>query len=234
MCGRFQLGVPADWLADLGLSEADAPDLAARYNIAPSQDIVAVRQKGGRRRAALLRWGLVPPWAADPKIGNRLINARAETLVTKPAFREAFAHRRCLVPAHAFYEWQRVDGARQPWRIARRDGHPFGFAGLWERWQGPQGPLESCTIVTTEANAVVAPIHSRMPAVLPAEQYARWLDPTTPPDELLTMLRPLPEVLVLAHPVSSRVNRPDVDAPECARPVPEAKRPRRPVQTSLF
>jgi putative SOS response-associated peptidase YedK len=234
MCGRFQLGVPSDWLEDLGLSSADAPDLEARYNIAPSQQIVAVREKGGRRSASLLRWGLVPSWASDPKIGNRLINARAETLLTKPPFREAFARRRCLVPAHAFYEWQKVGGARQPWRIARRDGRPFGFAGLWERWLGPEGPLETCTIVTTEANGVVAPIHARMPAVIVPEQYALWLDPEAPHEALVPLLRPLPDAAVVAHPVSSRVNRPDVDDPECARAVPEAELPRRPVQTSLF
>jgi putative SOS response-associated peptidase YedK len=234
MCGRFQLGVPSDWLEDLGLTAEDAPDLSARYNIAPSQDVVAVRQKSGRRRASLYRWGLVPPWATDPKVGNRMINARAETLLTKPAFRDAFARRRCLIPAHAFYEWQRRGGKRQPWRIARKDARVFGFAGLWERWRGPEGTLETCTIVTTEANAVVAPIHGRMPAVVAPEQYALWLDPDAPPEQLLPLLRPFPAEAVVAHPVSTRVNRADVDDPECARPVAEADLPRVAVQTTLF
>ena len=222
--------MPADWLEDLGLTGDDVPDMAARYNVAPSQDVVAVRQQGGRRRATLLRWGLVPPWATDAKIGNRLINARAETVLTQPAFREAFARRRCLVPAQAFYEWQKRGRVKQPWRIARKDGHALGFAGLWERWQG----LETCTIVTTEANALVAPIHSRMPAVIDPAQYALWLDPAAPLDAVFPLLGPFPEAAMVAHPVSPRVNRADVDDAECARPMAEEELPRPPVQTTLF
>jgi putative SOS response-associated peptidase YedK len=232
VCGRFQLGVPEDWLEDMGLTEA--PDLPARYNIAPSQDVAIVRQEGTGRRASLARWGLVPPWAKDPKVGNRLINARSETLTRKPAFREAFAQRRCLVPAQAFYEWQRQGKEKQPWRVARKDGRPFGFAGLWERWRGPAGPLTSCTIVTTAANGLVAPIHSRMPAVLAPEQYALWLDPEAPAETLLSLLQPFSEELLLAHPVSSRVNRPDVDDEACALPVSEHGTKHRPVQTTLW
>ncbi len=232
MCGRFQLGVPDDWVEDLGLTEA--PAQPARYNIAPSQEIIVVRQQGGERRASLARWGLVPPWAPDPKIGNRLLNARCESLTTRPAFRDALVHRRCLIPAHGFYEWQGEGKAKRPWRVGRRDGRAFGFAGLWARWHGPQGPLESCTIVTAPANALVAPIHGRMPAIVSPGQYAQWLDPGASVQELLPLLRPYPEGELVAHPVSSRVNSPAVDDEACALPFEGEAQPAGPVQTSLW
>ena len=162
MCGRFLLKSP---LVELqrAFGFAERPNLEPRFNIAPTQTVPIVRRRddgGGGRELALVRWGLVPAWAKEPAIGNKMINARAEGIAAKPAFRAAFRQRRCLVPADGFYEWRKLAGGRkQPMLIRRRDRAPFAFAGLWEVWRGPDGPLETCTIVTTAANALLAPIH---------------------------------------------------------------------------
>ena len=198
------------------------PGVTARYNIAPTQDVLAVRlSPAGRRKAELLRWGLVTGGEA-PK-GAPLINARAETVATRGAFREAFQKRRCLVPATGFYEWRRLEDVRQPYLFQRSDARPFAFAGLW------QG--RSCTVLTTEANALVAPIHDRMPVMLDAADYGAWLDPEAAFAALHPLLRPFTAEQMAVHPVSTRMNRSDVDDPTCAEAVPE---PRPPRQRSLF
>ena len=231
MCGRFQLKPDQDWMAEFGVCEP--PHLAPRYNIAPTQDVVAIRREpSGVRRAGLLRWGLVPFFAEDPSVGNRLINARAETVARKPAFREPFQKRRCLVPADGFYEWRRVGRARDPYLLKMRDGHTFAFAGVWDRWGSDARRIESCSILTTAANELVAPIHGRMPVVLDRSAYALWLDPDAGEEDLHRILRPFPAAEMVAYPVSARVNSTQVDDPECERPVAEP--PPAPVQTTLF
>ena len=223
MCGRFTLFEPDKVLAkEFGVS-AFAP-ISPRYNIAPSQPIVAVRAAlaGSGREVALLRWGLIPSWSKDPAIGNRLINARAETARDKPSFRNAFKRHRCLIPANGFYEWLRWERGKQPYFVRMRDSHPFAFAGLWDRWESPdEGVIETCTILTTAANAVLAPIHDRMPVILPPGEYDRWLDPSLKdPDSLAPLLVPFPPEEMLAYPVNPRVNAPSTDDKECIAPLP--------------
>ena len=191
MCGRFTLHAPAEKVADLfGLD--CTPDLPPRYNIAPTQLIAAVRAvEPGKRELVQLRWGLVPSWATDLSIGNRLLNARAETVSQKPAFRTAFRRRRCLILADGFYEWLSVSGKKQPLHVRFLDGRIFALAGLWERWLTVAGPsLETCTILTTEANEVVKVAHERMPVILAQGDFALWLDPTTKGEPVQALLRP--------------------------------------------
>ncbi|MCY4600882.1 MAG: SOS response-associated peptidase, partial [Acidobacteria bacterium] len=189
MCGRFTQVLSWPELRDLMELEGPMLDLAPRYNVAPGQQIAAVRREPDGRRLAMLRWGLIPGWAADPAIGHRLINARAETASSKPSFRGAFRSRRCLIPASGFYEWQRAGAVRQPYLIGRGDGRLLAFAGLWERWTVRRGAtlggslaahepgdvIETCTILTTSANEAVAPVHHRMPVILPREAFEPWL-----------------------------------------------------------
>ena len=219
MCSRFLLHASVDVL-QRAFGFAERPNLRPCYNIAPTQTVPVVRRKDdGGRELALVRWGLIPSWAKDASIGGRLINARAETVAEKPAFRGAFRRRRALVPADGFYEWQKREGSRlkQPLLIRRRDGQPFAFAGLWERWRGPEGEVETCTILTTEANAVLGPIHDRMPVILDPACYDRWLDPAQPRAEEL--LRPCPDEWLEAFPVSTRVNNVRNDAAELITPM---------------
>jgi len=212
MCGRFLLKSPVVELQG-AFGFVERPNLEPRFNIAPTQTvaIVRLRANGDGRELALVRWGLVPAWAKEPSIGSRMINARAEGIATKPAFRAAFRQRRALVLADGFYEWRKVEGAgrKQPMLIRRRDHAPFAFAGLWERWRGPDGSLETCTIVTTAANALLAPIHDRMPVILGPADHEAWLDPARPNGEAL--LRPCPTEELEAVPVSTRVNSPRHD-----------------------
>lgn len=220
MCGRFTSSSPGQIVAEtFRLSET--PELAPRYNIAPTQDVAAIRDAEGTRELVALRWGLIPSWSKDPSIGNRLINARAETLGEKPAFRSAFRSRRCLIVADGFFEWAREGKGKQPYLIRYRDGRPFGFAGLWERWRDPDGgEVESCTIVTTEPNALVAPIHDRMPVIVPPAGHARWLDPAgSDPEALAALLRPADCDGMVAFAVATAVNNPANDSPECVRPL---------------
>ncbi|MCZ6603891.1 MAG: SOS response-associated peptidase, partial [Alphaproteobacteria bacterium] len=197
MCGRYTLTTPSQAIVDLFALDP-GPNLAPRYNIAPTQAVFAVRlDPSGGREAAQLRWGLVPSWAKDPQIGNRMINARAETVREKPSFRSAFKGRRCLIAADGFYEWQKqkpgTKGGKQPYWITLADRGPFAFAGLWEHWTDGQGSkLETCTIVTCPANDLVAPIHPRMPVILGPQDHAQWLDPETAPDAAASLLRPYP------------------------------------------
>jgi putative SOS response-associated peptidase YedK len=222
MCGRFSLGASATTLVTQ-FDLADFPAWSPRYNIAPTQEVLAVlkTRESCSRRPRLLRWGLVPPWADDPHIGNRLINARAETVATKPAFRRAFREYRCLILADGFYEWQRQGRHKQPFHIRMSDGRPFAFAGLWEHWDAPDGsPVESCTIITTTPNDLIGQIHNRMPVILAPEDYDLWLDPSMQEVERLpSVLPPYPSEEMTAYPVSTRVNNPANDSPECLEPV---------------
>ena len=216
MCGRFTQTFAWDQ-ADRLLGLSGPPlNLRPRYNVAPGQDVAVVRaDRGGRRRFSMLRWGLIPAWARDPRIGHRLINARAETARSKPSFRAAFASRRCLVPADGFYEWKREGAAKRPWLIRMKDGGPFAFAGLWERWSAPGGraeALETFAILTTAANEAVAPIHHRMPVILAPEAFGSWLAGAEVP------LGPYPPEAMTAWPVSAFVNRSANDDPRCVEP----------------
>jgi putative SOS response-associated peptidase YedK len=218
VCARFQFAPPEDWIEEFGLTEA--PDVPPRYNIAPTQDVLAVRRdRTGSRQARLLRWGLVPYWAEDPAMGKRLINARAESVATRAAFREPFRQRRCLVPAQGFYEWKRFGRAREPWLVRLKDAAVFAFAGVWDRWRGAESPIDSCAIVTTAANALVAPIHDRMPVILDRAAYDPWLDPAATEDDLRRLLQPFPADAMEAFPVSPRVNSTEAEGEDLARPV---------------
>ncbi|RVU33806.1 SOS response-associated peptidase [Hwanghaeella grinnelliae] len=234
MCGRFSLTTPVEGIRRLfGFSQI--PNLPARFNIAPTQAVLNVRasnpgQAGGAmptsqgtdgvRDAFLARWGLIPSWAKDPAIGAKMINARAETITEKPAFRAAFRRRRCLIPADSFYEWKTIAGAKQAFRITFDDGEPFAFAALWEDWQGADGSeLETCTIVTTDAIPAIEEIHHRMPVILDQEGFETWL--TGSDEAAQKLLRPYagPRRL-MSGPISNRVNNVRNDGPELWDPVP--------------
>lgn len=221
MCGRFTLTIdPAELRAAFPWLHAIPDELAPRYNIAPTQPL-AVVPNDGKNHLDFYTWGLIPSWAKDPAIGNKLINARAETLAEKPSFRSAFRRRRCLVLADGFYEWQaNPDGrGKTPMRIRLASGDPFAFAGLWELWNAPDGSqIYSAAIITTEPNSLMAPIHNRMPAILPPEAYTAWLDPAERND-LQGLLKPYDPARMIAQPVSRRVNDPKYDAPDCVLPV---------------
>jgi putative SOS response-associated peptidase YedK len=223
MCGRFTLTIdPAD-LRDAfpGLTFPDAERMAPRYNIAPSQ-LVAVVANDGKNAVEFFKWGLVPSWAQDPEIGNRMINARAESLAEKPSFRAAYKRRRCLVLADGFYEWKPMPGSKTntPMLIKMKSGEPFAFAGLWEPWHPDQADaLLSCTIITTTPNALMEKIHNRMPVILKPEAYPLWLDPSEQtPDKLDKLLKPYPASQMAAFPVSRLVNDPKNDSPDCIKP----------------
>lgn len=211
MCGRFTLSQPTAELADQFQLD-EMTELESSYNIAPTHPVatVQIEPETQKRQLNLLHWGLIPSWAKDPAIGSKLINARAETLAEKPSFRSAFKRRRCLILADGFYEWQRVKGKKQPHYIHRQDQQPFAFAGLWEHWQGPEGKtVNSCTIVTTDANELLRPLHNRMPVILEAKDYELWLDPDVQQTEpLQPLLHPYPSEEMTAYPVSTHVNRP--------------------------
>ena len=200
---------------------AERPNFPPRYNIAPTQDVPIVRltRDGDRRELIMVRWGLVPYWADDIAIGNRLINARCESIERTPAFREAYRRRRCLVPADGFFEWKKDGKARQPLLVRRKDAAPFAFAGLWERWKQPDGDvLRSCTIITCPPNELVAPVHDRMPVILDSADFERWLDTDAGGRELL---KPCPSEWLEAFPVNPKVNSPANDDPECIAPLVE-------------
>jgi len=251
MCGRFLLTAPVEALRRL-FGVMELPNLGARYNIAPTQDVPVVRVKpdstqSGDRELVMLRWGLIPSWAKDATIAASLINARGESVAEKPAFRAAFRQRRCLVPADGFYEWKATShtGAKgkpapkQPYLIRRRDQMTFAFAGLWEHWRGDgkTGPLETFTIITTDANADIAAIHHRMPVILDPADYGAWLD--TGNKEAGALLRPAPLGALEAVPISTRVNAVRNDDASLIEPVAAdepapAPRPAPPAQGRLF
>ena len=214
MCGRFTLIIDGERLVALWGWTTRLP-IYPRFNIAPTQDILAVRLVDGVPAPVMLRWGLVPHWAKDPSVGTKMINARAETLLERPSFREAFRRRRCLIVADGFYEWQQAPG-KQPFWIHPADGGMLTFAGLWETWTGTSGEtVESCTIVTTTANAALAGIHHRMPVIIAERDRARWLDVAVPVGEVADLLRPAPDDLLVTTPVSRRVNSVANEGPEC-------------------
>jgi putative SOS response-associated peptidase YedK len=217
MCGRFALIVDASVLADV--FDVDPPrELTPRFNIAPTQAIPIVRiGKESPRECSFVRWGLVPSWAKDQKIGARMINARGETVAEKPSFRSAVKNRRCLIPADGFYEWVKTAGGKQPHFIHFANGRPFAFAGLWERWHKGEGdPLETCTIITTTPNDLIAGLHDRMPVILPRDRFEEWIEPAPlSPDRLQELLVPHPDEGMEAYPVSTYVNKPINDGPEC-------------------
>ncbi|NET40117.1 MAG: SOS response-associated peptidase [Cyanothece sp. SIO1E1] len=217
MCGRFSLVVPERFFSKVFVFE-DIPEMQPNYNIPPGVDIWAIRsgRMAGRAEVARLRWGLVPSWAKDPKIGNRMINARSETVSEKPAFRSALGRRRCLIPADGFYEWKREGKIRTPFRIHLTDHEPFAMAGLWESWQTPDGDrLDTCTILTTSSNQIMQPIHDRMPVILNAQSQSVWLNPATPVESLKEITVPYPAEKMAAYPVSTLVNSPRNNGPEC-------------------
>jgi len=218
MCGRFQIDIDEQRLIEI-FGTAEIADFQRRWNVAPTQRVLAVREREGVREAASLRWGLVPFWADDEAIGNRLINARAETARSKPASRAAFASRRCLIPATGFYEWKQVAPKRkQPFLITPRAGEVLAFAGLWERWTKGSEPLETCTILTTEASDDLRALHDRMPVVLPPAAWDAWLTSENA-DELEAMLAPLPPGSLESVPVSTRVNSPANEGASVAEPL---------------
>jgi putative SOS response-associated peptidase YedK len=223
MCGRFAFYSPHESVVQLFALPRDAPDIPARWNIAPTTDVPAVRiASDGRRELVRLHWGLVPAWAKERAIGQRMINARAETLLEKPAFRSAFRRRRCLVLADGYYEWRAVTGGKQPYFVHAASGVPFGMAALWETWRDAASgePLESCVIVTREAAGVVRELHARMPVIIPPEAYAHWLDPANEDvAALATLLTAEPGVALTAHPVSRRVNSPRNEGAELVEPL---------------
>ncbi|MBD2514055.1 SOS response-associated peptidase [Nostoc sp. FACHB-973] len=231
MCGRFTLNQSVKALAKI-FDVQQLPDLAAEYNIAPTQKVATVLQnpESRKREFQQLYWGLIPSWAKDPGIGAKLINARAETVAEKPAFRSAFKHRRCLVLADGFYEWQRQQGGKkQPFYFRLQDGQTFAFAGLWERWRCLRQPeagttaneeIISCTILTTAANELLQPIHERMPVILEPQDYDLWLDSQVQtPQTLQQLLRPYPAPAMTAYPVSTLVNNSRHNSPECIIPI---------------
>ncbi|PHJ60457.1 hypothetical protein VF14_14740 [Nostoc linckia z18] len=222
MCGRFTLNQPVEALAKI-FDVQQLPDLPAEYNIAPTQKVATLLQnpESKKREFQQLHWGLIPSWAKDPGIGAKTINARAETVAEKPAFRSAFKHRRCLVLADGFYEWQRQQGKKQPFYFRLQDGQPFAFAGLWERWQSPSNEeITSCTILTTAANELLQPIHERMPVILDPQDYDLWLDSQVQtPQTLQQLLRSYPAAAMTAYPVSTLVNNSRHNSPECIVPM---------------
>ena len=240
MCGRFVTASSPALLADrFAVDEvAIERDAEPNYNVAPREQVAVVREREGRRVLSRVRWGLVPSWAKDPSVGDRMINARAEGLATKSAYKRSFAKKRCIIPADGFYEWRVVAPPstpkgrpkKQPAFIHRRDGEPMAFAGLWDVWKVPEsleidgvgadGWLRSCVIVTTRANDLLAPLHDRMPVLLPEEAWASWLDPANDDVERLAeLLIPAPDADLEFWPVSTAVNKADNNGPELVEPV---------------
>jgi len=218
VCGRFTLTLPPDLVAEaFGLD--DVPALEARYNIAPTQPVAVVRRlrAGGPRQLDLLRWGVSAPPAPGARGRGPVINARSESVATRSAFRDAFRRRRCLVPADGFYEWSAAGARRQAFHVARRDGRPLAFAGVWEP-ESPGGTPASCVILTTEPNDLLRPIHDRMPVILDPADYDRWLAPEGPPDALAGLLKPYPAAPLAARPVGPTVNNAQNEGAACLDP----------------
>jgi len=236
MCGRYRLTAKERWLSTYFNLDPEDVEWAARWNIAPTQEVATIRQdrREPKRKFALMRWGLVPYWAKDTSIGAKTINAVSETAAEKPAFREALRRRRCLIPADAFYEWKTTGPKqKQPYSIGMADDSLFAFAGLWDSWEDPsRGLIKSFTILTTEANALLKDLHNRMPVILNTGDHDRWLDPgITDPSKIDDLLRPFDARLMRFYPVSASVNHVENDGPECAKEIAESMTER---QASLF
>jgi putative SOS response-associated peptidase YedK len=220
MCGRFTRATNTALIAKEFDVDEVSDDLGPSYNIAPTQE-VAVIVSDGKKQLVKVRWGLVPSWAKELSVGNKMINARAETITEKASFKRAFKKRRCLIVADGFYEWQKIGDTKRPIYIRLKSRKPFGFAGIYENWESEQGKqIVTCAIITTAANALMKPIHDRMPVILPKENENPWLDPRTDDQVLLLeMLQPYPADAMEAYPVSKRVNIPSNNSPECINPV---------------
>lgn len=226
MCGRFTLHSPRDFIGPrFGVDLASVAELAPRYNIAPTQPVLAVRVRDGERQAQMLRWGLIPHWAKPDAKLPLMINARRETLRERPAYRDAFRSHRCLIAADGFYEWRANDGRttpKTPYFLHRADDQPFAFAGLWAHWRRGDEPVTSCAIVTAPANAAVSPVHDRMPVILPREHEEAWLDPDLhDPDALDALLEPVGPEQLERRVVSALVNSVDHDGPRLIEPAPD-------------
>ena len=225
MCGRFTLTTTGQQLKEFFPLLDELPTSTARYNIAPTQNVLVVRdatEKEAKPQAAWMRWGLIPSWANDKKIGAGLINARADGVATKPAFRAAFKRRRCLVLADGFYEWKREPGkkTKQPFYFRRKDSAPFAFAGLWEHWEGEEAAIDSCTIITTDANKVLEPIHHRMPVILDPRDYTKWIDGSPKDPALLKeLLQPSPAEDLVAVAIGTHVNNARNEGVDCLIPL---------------
>ena len=226
MCGRFTFAISPELLAEI-FGSSILEDHEPHYNIAPTQQVLVIRRNGDGNRGSMMRWGLIPSWAKEPAIGNRMINARCETVHEKPAFRAAIRFRRCVIPANGFYEWREEGGKKHPLYISMKDGSIMGFAGIWDHWKTPDGEtLESCSILTTNSNPLIQPIHDRMPVILHPEEYELWLDrDITNPEKLKPLYQPYPADLLDMCRVSSLVNNPRNDSPACILPLREDKTP---------
>ena len=232
MCGRYVAAAPPSEIAKYFAASAPTETvLEPSYNVAPTNEVYAVVERDDERRLEPLRWGLVPLWAKDLAMGSKMINARAEGIAKKNAYRHAFRKQRCIIPADGFYEWKVVEGQKrkQPMFIHRVDGEPLAFAGLWETWRGPERndePLYTCTIITTSANETMAPVHNRMPVILPPDKWEEWLDPDMQDiDELEKFLLPAPSSLLTLYPVSTGVNHVRNKGPELIIPQAELREP---------
>jgi putative SOS response-associated peptidase YedK len=235
VCARITLTTTGTEIADLfGLSYDRSEEARRqRYNVAPAQAIPVVRVVSGKRELADLKWGLVPHWADNPK-ADGFVNARAETVAQKPAFRDPFRRRRCLVPADGFFEWKHVGKKKQPYYFRKAGGGLLAYAAVWDTWNGPHGPVETVAVLTVPANELVEPLHDRMPAIVPEGRFAAWLDPKeTRADKLLPLLVPYPVEQMECWPVGDRVNATNADEPALLLPVPEPKKSRR-IQPTLF
>ena len=217
MCGRFTLRTPTKAIVE-AFDLATAPDLPPRYNIAPTQKVAAIRlnPETRTRQLSMFRWGLVPSWADDPSIGYRMINARAESVAIKPAFRSAFKKGRCLIVADGLYEWKKTGKNKQPYFVRLKDDEPFAFAGLSEHWHRGDEVIDSCAIIATDANELMEGIHDRMPVILSVDDYGLWLEPDSHGQgKLLEMLKPYPAEDMEAYPISTVVNNPRNEVKEC-------------------
>jgi len=220
MCGRYTLTAPAEVLTEI-FDVRESVELTPRYNIAPTQEVAVVGlNHDGDRTLGLMRWGLIPSWAKDPSIGNRLINARSETAAVKPSFRSSFKKRRCLIPADGFFEWKKLAKGKQPYYLRMKEHRPFAIAGLWSRWHKGEGePIVSCTLLTTAPNELTGQVHDRMPVILPAEAYAPWLSQDTDPEDLQALCTAYPADEMETYPVSTLVNSPRNDLAQTIEPI---------------
>jgi putative SOS response-associated peptidase YedK len=222
MCGRFVVDIPASELAKIFKIVETETRLMARYNVAPTQQIGVIRSdSNGTRHLDLLKWGLIPSWSKDPHIGYKMINARSETADTKPSFKSALKHRRCIIPASGFYEWREESGKKHPIYIKLKDNNLMLFAGIWDHWKAPEGNvIESCTMLTTETNDLIKPLHDRMPVILDTQNIDMWLDPqVSDPEQLKPLFRSFPSELMEMYQVSDLVNSPKNDNPSCIAPL---------------